>query len=126
MKDFRRKINGNLEMEVFEDEISLSDLDPYACQVLTMSLNEFDALIEEYTFLRDYEGVCQVGSRVVRDHLGCRFSDSGGVLCEREFEHAGEHWVSEHTVLHSLSGNGYACDSFIHLLSYEETKNQRL
>ena len=58
---------------------------------------------------------CQIGYPELREKLICKHVDSGGVQCERtgmyvtDPEH--RHWVSEHTIRHSIIGNGYACES---------------
>ena len=47
----------------------------------------------------------------------CTSTESGGFRCENAVPGHGdaEHWVSDHTVLHALAGNGYACSAIAEL-----------
>ena len=60
-----------------------------------------------------FSPVCQVGDPSLRLGL-CSEREGGGIRCEVVGPHE-DHWVSEHTIEHSLSGNGYSCDSFVKL-----------
>lgn len=52
---------------------------------------------------------CQV---TVYVELPCPARESGGLQCERVEPHEEDrHWLSEHTIRHSLIGNGYACNT---------------
>lgn len=55
--------------------------------------------------------VCQANG--VIEGLPCSWRESGGVQCENTKPGHGddEHWISQHTIRHSLAGNGYTCDS---------------
>jgi hypothetical protein len=53
---------------------------------------------------------CQVADPSIV--LECPATESGGVRCERTGEHGTDHAISNHTIMHSLAGNGYACQSF--------------
>lgn len=56
---------------------------------------------------------CQVASDEVHEELHCNQLDSGGVRCEREDFHGNAtHWISDHTVQHSMVGNGFSCEDF--------------
>lgn len=55
---------------------------------------------------------CQVADPAAAEFdLECTAQDSAGFRCEKRGPHTNDqHWVSRHTVLHSLMGNGYVCD----------------
>ena len=42
--------------------------------------------------------------------LICPSRESGGVQCEVVGVHS-EHWISDHTIRHSLAGNGWHCSA---------------
>lgn len=55
-------------------------------------------------------GPCQIADSSVRDELPCPATDSHGVQCEVIGPHEPDgHRVSDHTIAHSLAGNGYPC-----------------
>ena len=54
--------------------------------------------------------VCQVTGAGM-DALWCEATDSNGYRCERLDEHLLGHAVGQHTIQHSIMGNGYYCDS---------------
>lgn len=56
---------------------------------------------------------CQVRNYDDRSE-GCQERESGGLLCELEAGHEHDlfgtgHWISNHTIRHSIAGNGYSC-----------------
>jgi hypothetical protein len=68
------------------------------------------ALFDEEAGERPYR--CPVADRSVR--FVCEYRESGGYQCERLDPHDDEeygHWWSDHTIDHSLAGNGYACSA---------------
>lgn len=54
--------------------------------------------------------LCQVAHPEVREVLPCKHKESGGYQCENLEPHTDEHKFGEHTVRHSLSGNGWRCE----------------
>lgn len=53
---------------------------------------------------------CQVADPSIR--LECKQTESGGKRCEVKGPHGiTDHWISEHTIMHALAGNGYACSA---------------
>lgn len=54
---------------------------------------------------------CQVADG--DEPFACPYYESGGYRCENPIpDHGDHHWWSEHTIQHSIAGNGYACESF--------------
>jgi hypothetical protein len=54
--------------------------------------------------------ICQVADSGIE--LPCDAREGGGLRCERLDDHGDRHEISQHTIEHSLAGNGYACESF--------------
>jgi hypothetical protein len=54
--------------------------------------------------------LCQVADSRVRLGFSCTERESGDLQCERTGIHT-EHKVSEHTIHHSLRGNGFHCSA---------------
>ncbi|GAB3251800.1 hypothetical protein [Kineosporia babensis] len=53
-------------------------------------------------------GLCQVLDYEIGKHL-CQKREGGGAQCELKPRHKGNCWISEHTIRHSIAGNGYHC-----------------
>lgn len=52
---------------------------------------------------------CQIYDSDIRYALLCPHEESGGVRCERMDSHGDDHWISGHTIAHSIAGSGFSC-----------------
>lgn len=60
--------------------------------------------------LPDSYVLCQVKLPGVQEYLPCKFKESGGYQCENLEPHDDEHLFGDHTIRHSLAGNGWSCE----------------